>query len=104
MPTASTPVLVKSTFGKACYVDVKRLPTELSTDPKSLRPQGISCARVALDVPLATLFDYALPDGVEIQAGDRVTLPFGAKQRIGVVLEIAPASELPVARLKRISA
>ena len=55
-------------------------------------------------MPLATLFDYALPEGVDIQAGDRVTLPFGARQRIGVVLEIAPASELPEARLKRISA
>ena len=29
--------------------------------------------RVALDVPLATLFDYALPPGLQVQAGDRVT-------------------------------
>ena len=55
-------------------------------------------------MPLATLFDYALPEGMEVAPGDRVMLPFGARQRLGVVVELAAQSEVPAARLKRISA
>ena len=69
-----------------------------------MRVQGISCARVALDVPLATLFDYAVPAGLEVHAGDRVALPFGSRQRVGVVLEVAAHSEVPLSRLKPLSA
>ena len=58
--------------------------------------------RVALDVPLATLFDYTLPDGVEADVGDRVVVPFGARQRVGVVIERAPHSAFQ-ARLKPIA-
>ena len=42
------------------------LPTNLSTESKSLSHRGISCARVALDVPLARLFDYAQPEGLAV--------------------------------------
>ena len=79
---------------------MKRLPTDLSTAPKSLRGRGISCVRVALDVPLATLFDYSLPDGMTACVGDRVVVQFGARQRIGVVMEIGRISELPAERIK----
>jgi primosomal protein N' (replication factor Y) len=58
--------------------------------------------RVALDVPLATLFDYTLPDGVEADVGDRVVVPFGARQRVGVVIECAPHSAYQ-AKLKPIA-
>jgi len=58
--------------------------------------------RVALDVPLATLFDYALPDGVEADVGDRVVVPLGARQRVGVVIERAPHSAYQ-AKLKPIA-
>jgi primosomal protein N' (replication factor Y) len=60
--------------------------------------------RVALDVPLAKLFDYALPDGVEPRVGDRVVVPFGARQRLGVVVEADAASDLPGSRMKAIAA
>jgi primosomal protein N' (replication factor Y) len=59
---------------------------------------------VALDVPLAKLFDYAAPEGCELALGDRVAVPFGARQVIGVVVEINVASKLPEARIKRIGA
>jgi len=59
---------------------------------------------VALDVPLAKLFDYAAPEGCELAPGDRVAVPFGARQEIGVVVEANVASELPAARIKRITA
>jgi primosomal protein N' (replication factor Y) len=55
---------------------------------------------VALDVPLAKLFDYTLPNGMTACVGDRVVVQFGARQRIGVVMEIGRLSELPAERLK----
>jgi primosomal protein N' (replication factor Y) len=58
--------------------------------------------RVALDVPLASLFDYAQPEGVEVEVGDRVVVPFGARQRVGVVIERAQESAYQ-ARLKPIA-
>jgi len=58
--------------------------------------------RVALDVPLATLFDYALPEGAAADVGDRVVVPFGARQRVGLVIECAPHSAYQ-ARLKPIT-
>jgi primosomal protein N' (replication factor Y) len=58
--------------------------------------------RVALDVPLGTLFDYAVPDALEPKIGDRVAVPFGARQRLGIVVELASTSELPASRLKPI--
>ena len=60
-------------------------------------------ARVALDVPLATLFDYALPDDLAVSAGDRVIVPFGTRSRVGVVVEQADASAIPAKRLKPVS-
>ena len=83
-------------------VTVKRLPTVLSTNPKSLPGRGISCVRVALDVPLPRLFDYALPAGASVVSGDRVTVPLGRRHHTGVVIEAESASELALDRLKEI--
>ena len=58
--------------------------------------------KVALDVPLARLFDYALPDALEVRVGDRVTVPFGTRQRLGVVVEANAASEVRAEKLKSI--
>jgi primosomal protein N' (replication factor Y) len=59
---------------------------------------------VALDVPLAKLFDYAQADGMDAQVGDRVVVPFGARQQLGVVVEAQVDTELPVSRMKAIAA
>ncbi len=58
---------------------------------------------MALDVPLAKLFDYALPADIPARVGDRVVVPFGARQRLGIVAETEVASELPVERMKSIA-
>ena len=55
---------------------------------------------MALDVPLARLFDYVLPEGMQVAPGDRVIVPFGARQRLGVVIEVDAASDLPASRVK----
>src|SRR6266705_1094790 len=83
---------------------MKALPTGLSTRSQSLPTRGISCIRAALDVPLAKLFDYSVPAGMEARVGDRVVVPFGARQRLGVVIEGGVTSELPAARVKPIVA
>lgn len=57
-------------------------------------------ARVALDVPLTTLFDYSIPDGWPVEAGMRVVVPFRRTRLVGVVMETSATSELPAARLK----
>jgi primosomal protein N' (replication factor Y) len=59
---------------------------------------------VALDVPLAKLFEYSLPEEIEARAGDRVAVRFGAQQKIGVVIEDHATPQLDAARIKPISA
>jgi primosomal protein N' (replication factor Y) (superfamily II helicase) len=56
--------------------------------------------RVALDVPVAKLFDYLAPDATAADIGQRVLVPFGRKQAIGIILELAHSSSLPGGRLK----
>ena len=63
---------------------------------------ALKILRVALDVPLASLFDYAQPEGIEAEVGDRVVVPFGARQRLGVVIERAQDSAFQ-AKLKPIA-
>ena len=59
--------------------------------------------RVALDVPLATLFDYrgseeAGPDVI----GRRVLVPFGKKIAVGIIMEIADSTQLAATRVRRV--
>ena len=83
---------------------MKRLPTALSTNPKSLPDRENFCIRVALDVPLQKLFEYSLPSGIHARIGDRVAVRFGAQQKIGVVIEDHAQPELARERIKPIGA
>jgi primosomal protein N' (replication factor Y) len=56
--------------------------------------------RVALEVPVAKLFDYLIDDATSAAPGDRVVVPFGARDRIGVVIEVGNGSAVASARLK----
>jgi primosomal protein N' (replication factor Y) len=59
-------------------------------------------ARVALDIPLSTLFDYFLPENMTVDVGQRVVVPFGRKQVVGVVLDLSNSSEFAVERIKAV--
>jgi primosomal protein N' (replication factor Y) len=59
--------------------------------------------RVALDVPLATLFDYLRSPDVDARAGDRVVVPFGTRSRVGVVVEEAGNSAVDAAKLRPVT-
>jgi primosomal protein N' (replication factor Y) len=59
--------------------------------------------RIALPTPLRRLFDYLPPvAGLDCtpQTGVRIRVPFGRRELIGILIEIAEDSELPVSRLK----
>ncbi|HEY5994790.1 MAG TPA: primosomal protein N' [Gallionellaceae bacterium] len=63
----------------------------------------MSIVRVALDVPLATLFDYKLNSGDAVVPGVRVIVPFGRKLAVGVAMECTAQSELASERIKSVS-
>ena len=54
--------------------------------------------RVALDVPLSTLFDYSTEQ--ETAVGQRVIVPFGKRQMVGVVMECDAATDVAPERIK----
>jgi len=62
----------------------------------------MTIARVALDVPVGRLFDYAAPGLTREHIGVRVLVPFGKKHMVGVVVDIAEKSNIAPQRLKRI--
>jgi primosomal protein N' (replication factor Y) len=59
--------------------------------------------RVALDVPLATLFDYARGELADARPGDRVVVPFGTRSRVGVVMEEAASTDIAAPRLRPVT-
>lgn len=44
-------------------------------------------ARIALNRPLRRLFDYTIPPGLTLKPGQRVRIPFGRQQAIGLTVE-----------------
>jgi len=59
--------------------------------------------RVALDIPLSTLFDYTVAEGIAVAAGQRVIVPFGRRQMVGVVMECVAATEMAPERIKPVT-
>lgn len=59
-------------------------------------------ARIALDVPLPRLFDYACSGLPGIVPGARVIVPFGQRRLVGVVVETDSASEVGEGKLKAV--
>ncbi|WP_283745814.1 primosomal protein N' [Sideroxydans sp. CL21] len=59
--------------------------------------------RVALDVPLSTLFDYFVSADTLLGIGQRVLVPFGRKQVLGVAMEWIQDSTLAMDRIKPVT-
>jgi len=79
----------------------RQLSTSSSVPPSAVPPSGggeWAWVRVALDVPLPGLFDYRAPAGT--QAGQRVIVPFGRREMVGVVIETPAAPALPAEQVK----
>jgi primosomal protein N' (replication factor Y) len=58
--------------------------------------------RVALAVPIFSLFDYLAPDDAPVCLGVRVEVPFGKGNKIGVLVALAESSTVAEAKLKPI--
>ncbi len=59
--------------------------------------------RVALDIPLPALFDYSVGEDVSVDLGQRVVVPFGKRQMVGVVMECVKVSEMSPERIKSVT-
>ncbi|MFS2225232.1 primosomal protein N' [Pantoea sp. B65] len=58
--------------------------------------------QVALPVPLARNFDYLLPEHLHVVVGGRVSVPFGKRNAIGIVVGLSENSDFPVDQLKAV--
>ena len=58
--------------------------------------------RVALDLPIHTLFDYRAPAVTINDIGQRVLVPFGRKIVVGVIIELARSTSLPPQRVRSV--
>lgn len=67
-------------------------------------PETMLIARVALDVPLFTAFDFLAPGMTEADMGRLVVVPFGraGHTSIGVIVEFTTHSDVPPEKLKKI--
>lgn len=61
-------------------------------------------AHVALPVPLHRTFDYLLPAGMQVVAGCRVSVPFGKRDAVGIVIGVGDSSDFPIEKLKPVAA
>jgi len=68
--------------------------------PNTQPATAMNIVRVALDVPLPTLFDYTVQPGMQIVLGQRVVVPFGKRELVGVVMAGARDSEVDTQRIK----
>jgi primosomal protein N' (replication factor Y) len=80
---------------------LERAPREHGPRETDAAPRG-RVLRVALDTPLRRLFDYLPPpeSDAAITPGVRVEVPFGPRSLVGVVVDVAASSELPLSRLR----
>ena len=60
--------------------------------------------KIVLDTPLHRVFDYAWQGDVLPLVGQLVQVEFGSRKVAGMIVEIALASEVPVDKLKTVSA
>jgi len=59
--------------------------------------------RVALPVPLRQPFDYQIDDALNPQLGQRVRVPFGTRQLIGIIWQLNPTDSFDPSALKSVS-
>jgi primosomal protein N' (replication factor Y) len=60
----------------------------------------MNIVKVALDVPVMSLFDYRFIDATTDDIGCRVVVPFGKKLAVGVIMEVVNASDVAPEKLR----
>jgi primosomal protein N' (replication factor Y) (superfamily II helicase) len=61
-----------------------------------------SIARIALDVPVASLFDFDAPGITRADIGRLAVIPFGKRRTVGVILDMAEESAVPTEKLRAV--
>ncbi len=61
-----------------------------------------SIIKVALNTPIAHLFDYLPAGDIPPRPGQRVRVPFASSQRIGIIATVTESTTLPRTRLRRV--
>jgi len=56
--------------------------------------------KIAIDVPLHTLFDYQVEEAGAEDIGQRVLVSFGRRKTVGLIVALASHSDLPAAQIK----
>lgn len=65
-----------------------------------MRKPGV-ILQVAINTPLNQLFDYRAPDGdTAAQPGQRVRVPFGKREQVGIVVAVTDSTDIPADRLR----
>ena len=64
----------------------------------------MTVVRVALPVPLRQHFDYLIDPALPAQVGCRVRVPFGSRQLVGIIWQLAPADGFAADKLKPVLA
>ena len=62
--------------------------------------------KVAINTPLQQIFDYLPPEThtAKLTPGQRVRVPFGRREQIGVLVALADSAAVPEAKLRRVTA
>ena len=61
-----------------------------------------SIARIALDVPVDSLFDFDAPGITRADIGRLAVIPFGKRRTVGVILDMAEDSAVPAQKLRAV--
>jgi primosomal protein N' (replication factor Y) (superfamily II helicase) len=60
--------------------------------------------QVAINTPLTQLFDYLVPDSSSVaQPGQRVRVPFGKREQVGMIVAVTDVTDIPANRLRRVT-
>ncbi|MBD5560883.1 MAG: primosomal protein N' [Clostridia bacterium] len=60
-------------------------------------------ARVIVDIAhpdVDRVFDYLVPEGMELEAGCRVAVPFGRQKKEGLIVSLSETTEVPAGKLR----
>jgi primosomal protein N' (replication factor Y) (superfamily II helicase) len=69
----------------------------------ALRPPAIGqIAKIGLDVPLANTFDFVVPEGMDLEPGCLVVVPFGRQRVVGIVVALSAESDISLEKLRPI--
>ncbi len=87
-----------------CQPVLDGLPDDgLSLDDHEQDVVGTAFVQVAVNSPLYRLFDYAWPYQQVALPGQRVTVPFGRRSVIGIIIKATDSTEVPAAKIRRVA-